>query len=120
MLRYCRTLTCAFIILALFHSQLKYSITAHKYAFKFFGDHPQAIIDEQDLVFVVSENLGSIIFVKEFEQYVREIGYSVVLCKPHDPQIKGRVEQAIWFIKEHYLEGREYCEIDSLKSACLE
>lgn len=48
----------------------------------FFSGRPQAIIDEQDLVFVVSENLGSIIFVKEFEQYVREFGYSVVLCKP--------------------------------------
>lgn len=60
----------------------KIAITAHEYAFMFFSGRPQAIIDEQDLVFVVSENLGSIIFVKEFEQYVREFGYSVVLCKP--------------------------------------
>lgn len=69
---------------------------------------------------MVSENLGNIIFVKEFELYVREIGYSVELCKPYDPQTKGRVEQVIRFIKELILEGREYCEIDSLNSACLE
>lgn len=75
---------------------------------------------DQDRVFVVSENIANIIFVKEFELYVREVGYNVVLCKPHNSQIKGRVEQDIRFIKEQFLEGREYCEIDSLNSACLE
>lgn len=63
----------------------KTAILAHQYAFKFFGGRPQTIMYDQDRVFVVSENLGNIIFVKEFEQYVREIGYSVVLCKPYDP-----------------------------------
>lgn len=51
---------------------------------------------------------------------MREIGYSVVLCKPFDPQTKGRVEQAVRFVKEQFLEGREYCGIDCLNSACLE
>lgn len=57
---------------------------------------------DQDRVFVVSENLGNIIFVKEFKQYVKEIGYSVVLCKPYDPQTKGSVEQAVRFVKERF------------------
>lgn len=98
----------------------KIAITTHEYAFKFFGGRPQTIMYDQDRVFVVSENLGNIIFVKEFEQYVREIGYSVVLCKPYDPQTKGRVEQAVRFVKQQFLEGREYCGIDCLNSACLE
>lgn len=98
----------------------KAAILAHQYAFKFFGGRPQTIMYDQDRVFVVSENLGNIIFVKEFEAYVREIGYSVVLCKPYDPQTKGRVEQAVRFVKEQFLEGREYFGIDCLNSACLE
>lgn len=98
----------------------KTAILAHQYAFKFFGGRPQTIMYDQDRVFVVSENLGNIIFVKEFEHYVREVGYSVVLCKAYDPQTKGRVEQAVRFVKEQFLEGREYCGIDCLNSACLE
>ena len=46
---------------------------------------------DQDRVFVVSENLGNIIFVPEFEEYVNTVGYSIVLCRPRDPQTKGKV-----------------------------
>lgn len=81
----------------------KIAITTHKYAFKFFSGRPQTIMYDQDRVFVVSENIANIIFVKEFELYVREVGYNVVLCKPHNPQIKGRVEQDIRFVKEQFL-----------------
>ena len=45
---------------------------------------------DQDRVFVVSENLGNIIFVPEFEEYVNTVGYSIVLCRPRDPKTKGR------------------------------
>lgn len=44
----------------LFTSQT--AIEAHKYAFKYFGGRPQAIVYDQARVFVVSENYGDIIF----------------------------------------------------------
>lgn len=96
------------------------AILAHRYAFKFFGGRPQTILYDQDRVFVVSENFGDILLVKEAESFVKEIGYTVILCKPRDPQTKGRVEEAVQYIKMNFLEGRVYCGIDSLNSACLE
>lgn len=96
------------------------AVQAHKYAFKYFGGRIQTIMYDQDRVFVVSENLGNIVFVKAFEEYVKQIGFSVVLCKPREPQSKGRVEQAVRFVKENFLAGRTYCGIDSLNSTCLE
>ena len=47
------------------------AIVAHNYAFKYLGGRTQTIMYDQDRVFVVSENLGNIIFVKEFEDYVK-------------------------------------------------
>ena len=70
-------------------------------------------------MFVASENLGKIIFVPAFEQFVRETGYSVVLCRPRDPQSKGRVENFVRLVKENFLKGRIYSGIDALNSAAL-
>ena len=86
---------------------------------KSFGGRPQTIMYDQDRVFVVSENLGSIIFVPEFEEYVNTVGYSIVLCRPRDPQTKGKVENFVKYVKENFLEGRIFAGIDSLNSAAL-
>lgn len=49
-------------------------------------EEPQTILYDLDRVYVVSENLGNIIFVPAFEEYVKRIGYNVSLCRPRDPQ----------------------------------
>ena len=95
------------------------AIKAHEYAFRYFGGRTQTIMYDQDRVFVVSENLGNIIFVPEFEEYVNTVGYSVVLCRPRDPQTKGKVECFVKYVKENFLEGRIFTGIDSLNSAAL-
>ena len=46
----------------------KKTIEAHKYAFKYFGGRPQMLVYDQDRLIVVSENMGDVIFVKEFEE----------------------------------------------------
>ena len=74
---------------------------------------------DQDKVFVVSENFGNVIFVPEFEEYVKETGYSIILCRPRDPQTKGKVEAMVGTVKYSFLEGRTYTGIDSLNSAAL-
>ena len=95
------------------------AVEAHKFAFRYFGGRPQTVMYDQDRVFVVSENLGNILFVPEFEEYVRKVGYSVVLCRPRDPQTKGRVESFVRHVKESFLEGRIFTGVDSLNSAAL-
>jgi len=97
----------------------KTAIKAHNYAFQYFGGRTQTILYDLDRVYVVSENLGNIIFVPAFEEYVKRIGYSVSLCRPRDPQSKGKVEEVIGYIKQSFLEGRIYTGIDSLNSAAL-
>lgn len=98
----------------------KSAIAAHKYAFRYFGGRPQMLVYDQDRCFVVSENLGEIIFVKEFEEYIKETGYSVYLCHGYDPQTKGKVEKTVEFVKREFLDGRIYCGIDVLNAQALE
>ncbi len=90
------------------------AIKAHEYAFRYFGGRTQIILYDLDRMYVVNENLGNIIFVPAFEEYVKHIGYSVSLCRPRDPQSKGKVEKVVGYVKQSFLEGRVYTGIDTL------
>lgn len=121
-----------FFVMVLKYSKLMYvyfssepfttikSIEAHKYAFRFFGGYPKNIVYDQDRVFVVHENFGNIILVKEFEDYVKEVGFSVVVCSGYHPESKGTVENHVKIVKSEFLLGRVYTGIDTLNSSCLE
>lgn len=95
------------------------AIQAHDYAFQYFGGRTQMIAYDQDRVFVVDENFGNIVLVPKFEEYVKKMGFSVYLCRPHDPQSKGKVETFVRYVKESFLEGRVYKGIDVLNSDAL-
>lgn len=97
----------------------KTSILAHEYAFQYFGGRTQMIVYDQDRVLVVDENFGNIVLVPKFEEYVKKVGFSVRLCRPHDPQSKGKVETFVRYIKESFLQGRIYKGIDALNSDAL-
>ena len=128
---YGRTVRVYFFCMILSYSRMKFvyfsnepfttrtAIKAHDYAFRYFGGRTQTIMYDQDQVFVVSENLGNIIFVSEFEDYVKEAGFSVVLCRPRDPQTKGKVENFVKYVKENFIEGRIFTGIDSFNSAAI-
>ena len=90
------------------------TIESHIYAFKYFGGRPQMIVYDQDKTMVVSENLGDVIFVKEFEEFIKDTGFSIYLCKGYDPSTKGKVEKTVDFVKRQFLDGRIYYGIDRL------
>lgn len=95
------------------------AIKAHEHAFVYFGGRPQTILYDQDRVFVVSENFGNIVLIPEFEKFARSTGFSVRLCRPRDPQSKGKVETFVKYVKESFLTGRIYTGIDNLNSTAL-
>lgn len=95
------------------------AIEAHNYAFLYFGGRPQTVMYDQDRVFVVSENYGDIVLVKEFEEFVNSVGYSIYLCRARDPQTKGKIESSVNYIKRSFLDGRIFYGIDRLNSECL-
>ena len=38
-----------------------------------------------------------VIFVKEFEDFIKETGFTIYLCKKHDPVTKGKIKKQ-WII----------------------
>ena len=67
----------------------------------------------------VAESYGNVILVKEFDEFVKEVGYSLFICKGHDPNTKGRVENTVNIVKRGFLDGRTYYGIDRLNCDAL-
>lgn len=84
------------------------TINEHIAAFYYFGGRTQMIMYDQDKTMVVSENLGEVIFVKEFEEFIKDTGFSIYLCKGYDLSTKGKVEKTVDFVKHQFLDGRIY------------
>ncbi len=123
--------TMRFIVFVLSHSRYKYVewldryyttvdvIASHERAFAFFGGMTKEIVYDQDHLLVISENHGDILFTKEFAAYRNEKKFKIHLCRKQDPQSKGKVENAVKYVKCNFGRGRMYTNLAKWNEACL-
>ncbi|WP_243767825.1 IS21 family transposase [Paenibacillus agricola] len=123
--------TLRFIVFVLSHSRYKYVewldryyttvdvIASHERAFAFFGGMAKEIVYDQDHLLVISENHGDILYTKEFAAYRNEKKFKIHLCRKQDPQSKGKVENAVKYVKYNFGRGRVYTNLAKLNEACL-
>lgn len=95
------------------------AIDAHEEAFKFFRGIPVEVVYDQDRLFLVDENLGDLLLTRAFKEYVFEQEFRLHFCRKSDPQSKGKVENVVKFVKNNFLYGRSYFDIDTLQAQVL-
>ena len=92
------------------------AIDAHEEAFKFFSGIPIEVVYDQDRLFLVDENLGELLLTQDFKDYVFEQDFRLHFCRKADPESKGKVENVVKFVKNNFLYGRAYYDIDTLQA----
>jgi hypothetical protein len=95
------------------------AILAHEKAFAFFGGIPKQIVYDQDAVFLVDENIGDLVLVDAFRQYVASRPFKTYFCRKEDPQSKGKIENVVKYIKHNFLFNRTFTNIDVLNREAL-
>jgi transposase len=90
------------------------AIQAHEEAFKYLKGIPDVIVYDQDKVFIVNENHGDIILTEGFRAYTRDQSFELHFCRKADPQSKGKVENAVKYVKQNFLYNRVYHNLDAL------
>lgn len=95
------------------------TVYAHELAFEYYGGRPKKLLYDQDKVLLHDENLGDLILTKGFRAFVSQQHFEAVFCRKSDPQSKGKVENAVKYVKYNFLRGREFSGIDQLNSAGL-
>lgn len=120
-----------FFIMMLSRSRMKYihfldkpftirtAIDAHEAAFKYFEGMTTEVVYDQDRLFLVAENLGELLLTQEFKDYVFEQEFQLHFCRKSDPQSKGKVENVVKYVKNNFLYGRIYHDIETLQTEAL-
>lgn len=53
---------------------------------------------------------------KAFVAFAEHWGFEVVACPPYWPRAKGKVERAVGYVKQSFLEGRSFTDLDDLNA----
>ena len=96
------------------------AIDAHEAAFKFFCGKTKEVVYDQDRLFLVDEQLGDLMLTQAFKTYVFEQSFNLHFCRKADPQSKGKVENVVKFVKNNFLYGRAYYDIETLQTQALQ
>lgn len=95
------------------------AVAAHHLAFDYFQGIPKNIIYDQDSVFIKDENLGDYLLTSEFSSFCKGQDFKAVFCRKADPQSKGKVENVVKYVKQNFLRGREYINIEILNQQAV-
>jgi len=85
-------------------------------AFEFYGGVPEELVLDQDRTMLVSESLGALATTKAFTDFVAEQGFKLWACRAADPESKGKVENAVKFVKSNFFSSRTFEDFDRLKA----
>jgi hypothetical protein len=85
-------------------------------AFEFFGGVPEELVLDQDRTMLVAENLGELAMTTAFTDFVAEQGFRLWACRATDPESKGKVENAVKYVKTNFFSSRTFTDFDRLKA----
>ena len=76
---------------------------------------PKTVLTDNMKSIVISRDAdGHPVWNKDYEAFMRTIGFTTKLCKPRHPFTKGAVERLIRFVKTSFMEGRVFTNITDL------
>lgn len=89
-------------------------------SFGYFEGVPKEILYDQDSVFIHNENLGAYLLTGTFGAYCNTKSFKHIFCRKADPQTKGKVENVVKYVKQNFLRGRKFINIEILQQQALE
>lgn len=91
-------------------------IDCHQQAFDYFHGVPQSILyDNMSQVRSGPKRLN-----ETFADFASHFGFEIKTHRPYRPRTKGKVERAVDYIKESFLNGRNFAGLDELNALGLE
>lgn len=71
------------------------------------GGRVKQLVIDQDAVFVASETYGEVIKTRVFEDFCLEQDLTLFVCRKHDPESKGPIENSVGFVKKNFFSARK-------------
>lgn len=90
------------------------------HAFRYMGIPQQVLTDNMKSVVIRRNQDGTPAWQKDYEQFMKTVGFQTKLCKPRHPFTKGKVERLVRFVKDNFLAGRIFWNVTDLNHAALD
>ena len=90
------------------------------HAFYYMGVPEYVLTDNMKSVVLHRDLDGYPVWQKDYEAFMKAVGFKTKLCKPRHPFTKGKVERLVRFVKENFLVGRVFWNVTDLNRAALE
>jgi transposase len=86
-----------------------------KDAFRVLGIPRQVLVDNMKQAVEQHDVITGVVrFNRTFLDFAEHFGFLPVACPPYWPRVKGKVERGVGFVKESFLEGRCFVDLDDL------
>jgi transposase len=120
----------SFFVMVLCHSRMLYTeffygeamehwMAAHRHAFEFFGGVPGKVMIDNCRTAVTRAAVGEqpALYNAQYLDFAGHYGFTPAACAPRKPNQKGRVENAVGYIRTSFLAGREPASLEAMNPA---
>ena len=90
------------------------------HALQYMGIPRSVLTDNMKSVVLHRDLEGRPVWQKDYETFMKTVGFETKLCKPRHPFTKGKVERLIRFVKENFLVDRVFSNITDLNWQALD
>jgi len=109
-----------FVFFSQIHFTSQTTVVAHEKAFEFFEGITQTVVYDQDRLLICDENMGEYMLTEIFKKYTDLRKFQLHFCRKADPQSKGKVENNVKYVKQNFLYGRIFSDIETLNNQALD
>ena len=89
-------------------------------AFVYLGIPDYILTDNMKSVVIKRDIDGHPIWQRDYEAFMKTVGFNTRLCKPRHPFTKGKVERLVRFVKTNFLAGRVFMNFNDLNREALQ
>ena len=90
------------------------------HAFSYMGIPEYVLTDNMKSVVLHRDLDGYPVWQKDYEAFMKVVGFKTKLCKPRHPFTKGKVERLVRHVKDNFLTGRVFWNVTDLNRSALE
>lgn len=89
---------------------------AHQQALSFFGGCPRRLVYDNCTTVTLGRSRGKILWHPTFLEFSRQVGFEPMVCRPYDPDRKGKVERPFFYLETDFLRGSEFDSWDDFNA----
>jgi len=96
-------------------------IRCHINAFRYFNGYPEEILYDNMKQVVIKRLMKQeeSTLNRQFEDFAGFYGFKPILCRPYWGQTKGKIERTVRYVRENFVVGIKYSNLDDLNGQAL-